>query len=211
MKASTKKMVAVLAGLQSHLPQEELNDFDDSVAQRIMDDLHTGGREFMRFLQNCARVQVAQVVGEHVVDCDKDPQAIGGLRLESHRKNGMVKLEKRGNDLYTNGHKIDLYLSDNQKRDGYVVGTKLRKKLDDKPTLNANVLDYFLEHQELIPESWKGKCVFFWADIYRGSLDDLYVRCLCWRGGRWRSYCLWLDLSFYSSSPAVVASQELAS
>ena len=110
-----------------------------------------------------------------IIDCDKDPFCPEGWTVEEHKKGG--KLE-------WNPKNISLYLSENQ-RNGLIKGNELHKELKDKPILNANVLDYLLAHPELIPEEWKGKYVFFWGTIYRDSVSDLDVRCLCWGGGRW--------------------------
>ncbi|MEK7115066.1 MAG: hypothetical protein AAB847_01780 [Patescibacteria group bacterium] len=151
---------------------------------------------------------------DHVVDCDADPLIPQGWSLKGegaeHRKGGMVKLERRGEDLYANGKKIELFLVEGQKGSNNIGGHKLRKKLVSKPVLNANVLDYLLkpENQHLIPESWKGKYVFFWGDVYRGSGGDPYVRYLCWHGGGWRWGCRWLDSDFGSSDPATVSASQ---
>jgi len=72
---------------------------------------------------------------------------------------------------------------------------------------NANLLDYLLAHPELIPDSWKGKAVFFWGKIYRVSSGRLYVRYLFFHGHgeRWSWSYHWLDYDFDSDSPAAVA------
>lgn len=149
----------------------------------------------------------------HLVNTDLAPFLPDGWKgIETHRTAGTVLLERRGDDLYVNGEKIELFLSERQKGNGRIVGTELRKELADKLVLNANILDYLLAHTELIPESWKGKCVFFWGTEYRGSDGNLCARCLYWPGVRWFWYYYWLDYDFYSDSPAAVsASQELGS
>ena len=53
--------------------------------------------------------------------------------------------------------KISLWLHDKQK-EGYINGHELRKELP-KGVLNANVLDYLYEHQDLIPKEWEGKYI----------------------------------------------------
>jgi hypothetical protein len=44
-------------------------------------------------------------------------------------------------------------------------------KLKNEPVLNANALDLFLAHQDLIPEEWKGKRVHFLGTIYTKRWD----------------------------------------
>lgn len=61
----------------------------------------------------------------------------------------------------------------------------MREELNDKPVLNANVLDYLLQNPDQIPESRKGKAVFFWGTIYQRADSLLEVRCLCWNSTRW--------------------------
>ena len=84
-------------------------------------------------------------------------------------------------------------------------GNKLRKELQSRKVLNANVLDYLLAHPELIPEEWKGKCLFFWGTIYRRSNGHLYVRFLYWFGDRWRWVGGWLDDGWRGNDPAVLS------
>ena len=84
-------------------------------------------------------------------DCSKKPKIpYDDWTVESHNTSlGKIDLSK-----------LELYLDEEQKNGKYIEGNKLREKLKDKPVLNANVLDYLYEHQSLIPESWKGNCVF---------------------------------------------------
>ena len=147
---------------------------------------------------------------EHVVDCDVDPYILSGWSLKDegaeHRKGGMVKLERRGDDLYVNGKKIELFLAEGQK-DG-IKGRQLRSMLAEKLVLNANILDYLLKNPKLIPESWKDKYVFFWGDVYRDSFGNLYVRYLYWGDDGWRWVYFWLDNVFYGDCPAAVSASQ---
>ena len=45
---------------------------------------------------------------------------------------------------------------------------------------NANVLDYLLEHQELIPEEWKNKHILFLGTTYDDSISGYSSRRDCW-------------------------------
>ena len=133
---------------------------------------------------------------EHLIDCDADPFVPEGWSVEKHIKSGSFQFDPT---------KISLYLSKKQKK-GSIVGNDLRTELADKPVLNANVLDYLLAHQELIPEEWKGKYIFFWGTIYRYSYGVLVVRCLGWDGSQWNRRYSWLDDDFNSDRPAALAS-----
>lgn len=148
----------------------------------------------MRFLKNGARVHV---VGAHTIDCNADPKIpYDGWKVEEHRRTG---------DFVWDPSKVTLYLSESQKNGKVIEGNKLRKELKDKPVLNANVLDYLLAHPELIPEEWKGKYIFFWGTIYRGSDGHLGVRCLRWGGARWDWGDDWLGDGWRGGRPALVS------
>lgn len=137
----------------------------------------------------------AQTVVKHIIDCDADPFIPEGWKLESHKKMGQFEWDP---------NKVRLYLSSNQENGKTIKGYDLRKELEEKPVLNANVLDYLLKHQELIPEGWKGKAIFFWGTIYRSSDGNLCVRSLCWRGIGWSWAYDWLDDSWGDGNPAAL-------
>jgi len=125
-----------------------------------------------------------------------------GWLVEEHIDHGKIDIAKI---------KIDLHLEPEQ-QGNYLTGNTLRERLKDKPVLNACVLDYLLEHQELIPNEWKGRFVFFWGTTYRSSDGSLYVRYLYyWNDRRWGWNDYWLDNYFYDNGPAVIsASLELS-
>ena len=159
---------------------------DDVTKLRSFPDLST----FKNVLKGHA--QIVQI--KHVIDCDSTPFLPSGWKgVEEHKKGGQLEWDPT---------KVYLHLSPNQKDGKSIVGHELRKELTNEPVLNANVLDYLLAHQDLIPESWKGKYVFFWDTIYRDSDDFLYVRSLYWSVGRWRWSSRWLDDAFCGSYPA---------
>ncbi len=138
-------------------------------------------------------IKVGRMKSKHIIDCDALPSIPDGWSIEEHRKGG--KLE-------WNSEKVSLYLSEIQKT-GLIVGNELRKELNHKTVLNACVLDYLLDNPHLIPEDWKGKCIFFWGTVYRRRNGGLFVRYLYWNGGRWRWSVRWLDGDWHSSDPAV--------
>jgi hypothetical protein len=131
---------------------------------------------------------------DHVIDCDADPYVPAGWKAE-HQREGQFK--------WAPSH-VQLYLSEPQKKGTRIGSNKLRKELNGKPVLNANVLDYLLAHQDLIPEEWKRKYVFFWGTVYRDQYDQLCVRGLRWNGCKWRWCCFWLGAEFDQFNPAAL-------
>lgn len=136
---------------------------------------------------------------KHIINTNKKPFIpYKGWKVEEHINNGKVDVSK-----------IQLFLSDEQKN-GYIEGHKLREILKSKNPLNANVLDYLYEHQDLIPEAWTGKYIYFWGTIYRDSDGDLCVRYLYWHVGVWGRDYGWLDHDWYGHNPAaLLASPEI--
>ena len=147
---------------------------------------------------------------EHAVDFSADPFMPDGWSVEEHQKGKVAKLERKGDDLYLDGKKIEFWLSSEQKR-GVITGNILRAKLKGKPVLNANLLDHLLKNPHLIPEAWKKdengntRYIFFWGTIYRGAGGYLYVRYLYWDGDRWVWLYFWLDYDFCGIFPAAVS------
>jgi hypothetical protein len=146
---------------------------------------------------------------EHLVDCDLDPMIPDSRKIEAHQKDGKVRLERRGDALLVDGVEIELYL-DPAQQSGNIVGTKLRDKFSDKLVLNACVLDYLIEHPELIPESWKKdeqgrtRFIFFWGTIFRNFDGGLGVGCLFWDQSEWCLFYNWLDHDFNNQYPAAM-------
>jgi len=131
---------------------------------------------------------------KHIINCDKAPFVPEGWSVEDHQKGGQ---------LLWSPAKVALFLADAQKT-GRIGGHDLRKILGSHRVLNANVLDYLLANPSLIPEEWKGKYVYFWGTIYRDRDGSLYVRYLCWDGGRWSWNYYWLGNDWCSTNPAAV-------
>ena len=147
---------------------------------------------------------------DHVLDLTTIPKLpFDGAEIVENKGAGVVRLERRGDDLYLDGKKIELHLSPKQKK-GTIGGNDLRKYLEGKPVLNAAVLDYLLAHPELIPDSWKKNkegntlYTFFFGTIYRRADGNLYVRCLCWDVGRWVSRYRWLGSGWNVCNPSAL-------
>ncbi len=145
---------------------------------------------------------------ERLIDCDADPDPdlsiLKGWTVVEHRKDGVLKW-----DPVEQGKEKCLYLSKRQRNGRVIGGNDLRKEIEGKPVLNANVLDWLLkeENQHLIPEFWKSKVVFFWGTIYRDPAGRLSVRCLNWDGGRWRWGWDWLEGAWHDQLPAALRAQ----
>lgn len=148
-------------------------------------------RQFRQVLLGYASIQVV----DHLIDCDASPFVPDGLIVEEHQKGGAFKWD---------ASQVQLYLDSGQKNGKWIEGNKLRKALAQKPVLNANVLDYLLKNPHLIPEEWKGKYIFFWGTIYRGSDGSLIVRYVCWRDDGWGWSSRWLDRDWDGRHPAAV-------
>jgi len=138
-------------------------------------------RPTMKILQDLIERKAINVVGKHIIDCDANPSIPEGLIVFEHKKGGQLEW---------NPDKVSLYRSREQR------GNKLREELENKAVLNINVLDFLLKYPEIIPDSWKGKYVFFWGTICRDSDRRLCVHYLYWGGGKWRRNYGYLDHGF---------------
>lgn len=140
------------------------------------------------------------VGSRRLIDCDAQPYLPNDWKIESHVKSGQLEFDPE---------KIVLHLEPGQKA-GTIKGDKLRMALQDKPTLNACVLDHLLANTSLIPDSWKlddqgnTRYIYFWGTVYRASRGRLYVRSLYFSGGRWRWDYNWLGREFGAQNPAAV-------
>jgi hypothetical protein len=139
---------------------------------------------------------------KHLINCDAQPFIPSGWKVLPDEKQLPKRI--RGNRKF-NPQKISLYLSKKQNK-GTISGYNLRKDLADKPVYTANVLDCLLAHQEIIPEGWRGKYIFFWGTIYRDADGRLCVRCLAWGGSQWNWDYDLLGRDFGANRPAALAS-----
>ena len=96
-----------------------------------------------------------------------------------------------------------------EQNDSYVKGEILAERLKGK-AYNASVLDYLLEHPDLIPKNWKDKLVFFWGTIYRNAAGDLGVRYLHWHDSQWYWLYRYLGSAWGGDNPAAVPSESFA-
>lgn len=141
-------------------------------------------------------VPVIQAALNRHIDCDAQPYVPNNWTVEEHQKGGQIEFDP---------NKVELYLSPNQVNGKKIKGEGLHKELKGKKVMNACALNHFLANPGLIPESWKGKLVFFWGTIYRNSGRNLYVRCLYWDGSAWSWGCFWLGSEFGARHCAAVS------
>ncbi len=134
-----------------------------------------------------------------------------GAVVEKHEGRGWFEVEKRVDGLYVGGRKVELYLSNRQLNGKEVKGYELRDEVTKKVVLNANILDALYENPHLIPGNWRKDAydntlyIYFWGTIYfRSDVDDLYVRDLCFDGGKWRRYYHWLGRDWNGLNPAAL-------
>lgn len=186
---TTDQSHAVIAALIENIDWSQLDFRQAGLQDSVLRNKKQAGAEFLRFLQNGARVQT---IGAHVIDCDADPFIPNGLTIESHKKGGQV---------HWNPANFKLWLHPEQESGG-IGGHNLRMWLKNKPVYNACMLDYWLAHPEIIPAECKGKWTYFWDTIYRGSRGGLCVRCLDWYGLHPVSVYDWLVLDWSAHYPA---------
>jgi hypothetical protein len=142
--------------------------------------------------------------GSTMVDCDAAPFIPEGWEVRpADQLPGRVQGQ-------VDATKLGLYLPEEQQSDG-LIGHELRKKLEGKPVLPANVLDYLYENEHLIPEEWKDTTVYFWGTVYRDRGGIPWVCYLYWDGGgcrlcrgEWCWNCNCLSGGWLSGDPAAV-------
>ena len=189
------------------------------VGVEILEWLISDGKEFFtetlkQLGEKFLETQRVKVLSDTAILVNLDAPLVlpfDGAEIEFRVGSSWVKVEKRSDGLYIDGHKVILYLSERQKNGKTIKGYELREELSGKLVLHPNILDALLEHPQLIPEDWKRdgsgniQFIFFWAVIFRGpSGGGLYVRYLYFRGGQWGSRCHWLGHGWRDDDPAAL-------
>ena len=135
---------------------------------------------------------------KHIIDCDGAPyMRYSDWKIVEHRRGGQLEWDEE---------RVSLHFSATQKKGKSVAGCYILKEIKKLLLLNANVLDYLLKNQELIPEEWKKLQVYFWGTIYReGSIP--HVRYLDWSGSEW--FWFWkrvdnIDVISYKNPAAIL-------
>lgn len=143
---------------------------------------HRQLRDIRNMLDGCGEL----CVNTHLIDCDTPPFVpYSGSKWIHHRKGGQFFWDNKKVKLYWWG----------QQEDGVFYGrhdlSSLSRENSKFPVLNANMLDYLLDHPYLIPEEWKyGKkgdrlIISFWGTHYVDHDRREYIRTLCFSGGHW--------------------------
>lgn len=124
---------------------------------------------------------------QHVIDTDQDPLLpYSFLTLEKHDRRGKISIDPT---------KITL-AGENDK--GTVED--VLKKYEKRNPANGNILDYLLQHPELVPEEWNNYYLFFPGTLYRGRegywrvpyarwASSAWLRCAYWLRNTWDSDC----------------------
>lgn len=91
---------------------------------------------------------------------------------------------------------MDQVLLDTQLKSGesYTTGEERLKRLilADSIRLNLRIFKMLWQNQSMIPESWKGKAVFFDGQILRSPDGDRCALYLYWGVDQWYWDCSWL-------------------
>lgn len=143
---------------------------------------------------------------KHVINTNIDPKLpFPSATVEENKLMGKIEWEPA---------KFEFHLEPEQTT-GYIIGKKLRKRLEGKPVVNAAFMDYLAAHPDLVPDSWKkdkqgrNRYIYAWGTIFRNSDDNLCVRYWCWNDGALQSFYRWLDVGWDDQDPALsLASSE---
>lgn len=123
---------------------------------------------------------------------------------------GWVRVEKKDNQLFVDGRKVDLHITEGQKTARDHQGHNLFWQLKGKAVLHPNIADALFENPHLFPDSWKLKdqgwtvYVYFWAVGYRHAGCNICVRCVYFGDAGWSRYFLRLHDYWGSHDPAAV-------
>ncbi len=121
----------------------------------------------------------------HSIDCDAPPFVPDGwFGYRKHRRDGQFVWDPT---------KITLWLSRDQRDHGLADGETICSELANKPILNANVLDYLLANQHLIPDELGCMYILFWGTEYYDLFGKPCIRYLYKSGARWYWSSEWID------------------
>jgi len=122
-----------------------------------------------------------------------------GAEIEVNNGDGWVTVQKRSGELYVDGCRVKLYLSEDQKDGKIIQGDSLLQKIKDKRVLHPNILDALMDFPYLIPMKWKDYHIYFCGVIFRGPEDSEVRICFLHRSGTWREEYNWLNEDFGSN------------
>jgi hypothetical protein len=145
---------------------------DPERAQLLIQDPVFAGTVFRDFL-NRGRDQDQDAM---IINFSLDPRCPAGYSWTKHQTNGSWRFDKS---------EVGICLTESQKKDGRVLAQDVAKELIKETLMNANLLDFYLDHTEHIPNDWKGRNVVFCGTVYKNGFGVLYFRYLYWDGEDW--------------------------
>jgi hypothetical protein len=136
-----------------------------------------------------------------IIDCGVSPHIPQDWKIEQHRNQGFLAWDPKMTFFWTAKRQLPV--------DDAVTGHAIWEEIKNLPSaLNANVLDYLLENQAIIPKEWRENThPVFWGTIYRGPTNHLYVGELSWQHadiGYWQRDYIRLECAFFANSPALM-------
>ena len=152
-----------------------------------------GGEEGVkRFLSGLTEV----VPMERIINCNEDPFLMSHWKVAKHDHLGK---------LVWDASKVKLEYSSHKEGEG-VSGNTLYGELSGKVLLNANVLEFLLENEHLIPDEWRRLKVYFWGTLYclKDEPSETFVLYLCTVGEGWCRGTKRLTETWESSWPTAV-------
>ncbi len=130
-----------------------------------------------------------------IIDLDAAPYCPGGWSVKSHHKGGQLLFDPAD---------IEIFRTVIQECGVEPIDRDVFRSLDRVQLLNANMLDWYLNNSEYIPEPWKENNVFFWGTRYINLAGSEVVCCLCWFEHQWSWGFRWVGDGFDRYNPAAV-------
>ncbi len=136
---------------------------------------------------------------QHIIDLDADPFIPEGWSIMRKdqivsRARGMWELDP---NLMSLSRATEQSSRDLQGHDVKRILARMQRRV-----LPANVLDYLLAHQGLIPYDWqltRPRDIFFWGTVYRDASHRESVRYLFFTAGEWLAYYRSLHYHYFSN------------
>jgi hypothetical protein len=130
--------------------------------------------------------------------------------VASHEAGGVVAVEALPDGLYVDAKKVVLFRSERQTAG--MQGPALFDELTGKAVLNANVLQFLIQHPEFIPESpeWKKQgdgdeiMIYFWGTLFQHPNGDHCVTHMEWNGASWKWSCSSIQNWWMTNQPAAL-------
>ncbi len=126
---------------------------------------------------------------------------LGDMDTKWNKGSGWVTVERRADDLYVDGARVELFLTVEQAA-GEVYGHDLHGQLrgGGSKTLHPNIAAALQECPDLIPPAWtrpddqgKAPLICFWEAAFQDGAGDVYICCLTCSEGRPHLACCMLD------------------